>query len=402
MTDTVSAVRAPPLVPALVVSVCFCIAVLEGYDIQAIGVAAPGMAAALRLSAGQIGLAGSLATVGLVAGAVLGGWAADRWGRKPVLVASVAWFGAFSVMTAMAPSADLVLWSRLLTGLGFGGAMPNMIAVATEISSARRRAATVTAIFVGMPTGGAIAAVITRLLPHAGDWRLIFLIGGALPLLLTPAAAWLLPETLPVQDPTADRRPFNALFGGGRAPSTLMLWTACVCASLVLGLMLGWLPLLVIAKGLPAADGSAAAIVFNVAAVGGGLALGRLVDRFGPRWPLLVGLGLLFVGMALLALASSFLQVAALAGVAGFGLVGCQFCLYALAPRYYAASVRATGAGAAVGVGRIGAIAGPLIAGALRAAHADAAQVLTFTLPVIATAALALIVLTIIGKAYVE
>jgi len=96
--------------------------------------------------------------------------------------------------------------------------MPNLIAVATEISRPERRTATVTAIFVGMPSGGAMAALITRLLPHAGDWRLIFVIGGAVPLLLTPLIALVLPETLAKRDPSADRRPLFALFGGGRAP----------------------------------------------------------------------------------------------------------------------------------------------------------------------------------------
>ena len=402
MTVVATDARRPAIGPAAVVAICFFIAVLEGYDIQAIGVAAPGMAAALHLSPGQIGWAGSLATVGLVVGAVVGGWVADRWGRKPVLVVSVAWFGAFSILTAMAPSADLVLLARLLTGLGFGGAMPNLIAVATEISPPRRRTATVTAIFVGMPSGGALAALITRLLPHAGDWRLIFVIGGALPLLLTPLIALVLPETLAQRDPRADRRSLFALFGGGRALTTLLLWTALIGIALVLSLMLGWLPLLVIAKGLPAADGSAAALAFNIAAVGGGLALGRLVDRYGPRWPLLAGLAVLFVAMALLAGAASFVQVAVLSALAGFGVVGAQFCLYALAPRHYAGVVRATGAGAAVGAGRVGSIAGPVIAGALRASHASAGQVLIFTLPVIAASALALIALTMVGKAYDE
>ncbi len=85
---------------ALAVVVCFAIAALEGYDIQALGVAAPSMAPALHMPEAYIGWAGSLTMAGLILGSVVGGWAADRIGRKPVLVASVVWFGVFSILTA--------------------------------------------------------------------------------------------------------------------------------------------------------------------------------------------------------------------------------------------------------------------------------------------------------------
>ena len=118
----------------LVVFVCFLIAAIEGYDIQAFGVAAPKMVPELGLDPGQQGWAGSAAMMGLVLGALVGGWLADRHGRKPVLLGSVAAFGLFSLLTAMAHSYEALLWARFATGLGFGGAMPNLIAVAVEIS----------------------------------------------------------------------------------------------------------------------------------------------------------------------------------------------------------------------------------------------------------------------------
>src|SRR5689334_610701 len=148
--------------PMVVVAVCFCVAALEGYDIQAFGIAAPRLAKELHLGPSQMGLAGSAAMVGLMLGAVIGGWIADRSGRKPVLAISVAAFGVFSVATAFADNFEVLTLTRFLTGVGFGGAMPNLIAIATEISPANRRAVTTTSMFCGLPAGGTLVALLAR------------------------------------------------------------------------------------------------------------------------------------------------------------------------------------------------------------------------------------------------
>jgi AAHS family 3-hydroxyphenylpropionic acid transporter len=397
MTD-ISVAPSRAFSPALVVAICFCIAALEGYDIQAVGVAAPSMAPALHMSEGQIGLAGSLSMVGLVLGAIIGGWTADRVGRKPVLVGSVAWFGAFSVVTALAQSPDMLLASRLLTGIGFGGALPNMIAIASEISRPERRTATVMTIFVGMPAGGALSAIIAGSLPHGFDWRLIYVVGGVLPLVLAPVTYFLLPETRPDHAPGADLRALPALFGGGRAATTLLLWIAFAFTLVVLYLMLGWLPLLVVAKGLGKQAGSMAALSFNLVSIVGGIGLGMVIDRAGFRWPLAFTYIGLVGSMALLATATGLVAVIALSGLVGCFVVGAQYALYGLAPRFYAIPVRGAGAGAAVGAGRLGSIAGPMLAGTLREHHASAGQVLNFTLPVIFIAGVAAVLLTFVGK----
>lgn len=405
MTNVIALPR--PLSAARVIGVCILIAVLEGYDIQAIGVAAPSLAPALKLGPQALGLAGSMAMVGLIFGAALGGAIADRIGRRPVLAASAACFGLFSLMTAMASDAQMLLLSRFLTGLGFGGAMPNMIAMAGEASPPGRRISTVTAIFVGMPAGGAIAALVARFLPAGFDWRLIFLLGGIAPLVIAPLAAFALPETLARRPPDLrsldqrprdqrplDQRPMAALFGEGRTAPTLLLWTAFAATLVVLSMLLAWLPLLVVAKGLAKDLGATAALAFNGAGIVGGLAIGGAIDRWGARWPLLAALALLAAGMGLLAAADAPIAVVALSGLAGFGVMGAQFSLYALAPRYYPEAVKATGAGAAVAAGRVGSILGPIFAGTLRAAHAGPGETLAWTSPVVAIAAFSVLLLT--------
>jgi AAHS family 3-hydroxyphenylpropionic acid transporter len=384
--------------PALVVLVCFLVAAVEGYDIQAFGVAAPAMAPELGLDAGQLGWAGAAAMIGLVTGAFAGGWLADRFGRKPVLLGSVAAFGLFSLATAASPSYEALLAARLATGLGFGGAMPNLIAVASEISRPDRRAATVTAMFCGMPAGGATSALIARVLGAELDWRTIFVAGGIVPLVLIPLIAAALPETRPAHDPASERRLTVTLFGGGRATATLTLWAAFVLTLMVLYLALNWLPTLIVANGRPPSEGFAAAMVFNIAGIVGSLVLGVVTDRLGWRWPLFLAYLGLGAAMAGLAKATDTAAVLACVAAAGFLVMGAQFALYAVAPRLYPLHARAAGAGAAVAMGRLGSIIGPLAAGELRTLGWSPGEVFAAMTPVALAAAAALYGLGRVGR----
>lgn len=382
----------------LIVFICFFIAALEGYDIQAFGVAAPRLVAELGLSAGQQGWAASAAMVGLVVGAFGGGWVADLIGRKPVLTASVAAFGAFSLMTAYSQTYEFLLVARVIAGVGFGGAMANLIAVATEISPTGRRTATVTTMFCGFPAGGAAVSLIARLAGEEFNWRMFFIIGGVVPILLAPLVWWFLPETRPEPRPDADRRLLPALLGRGRAVGTLLVWTAFFLTLIVLNLMLNWLPTLVTAKGLAPTDGATAALAFNVTGIVGALVTGRVVDRFGPRWTLVAVYAALAGVLYALAGAVGLSPILVFSGLAGFLLLGAQFSLYAVAPPLYPSQLRAAGTGAAVAVGRVGSIVGPLVAGALRQAGYSAGQVFAAMIPVVVAAAAAALALSYVGK----
>jgi len=265
--------------------------------------------------------------------------------------------------------------------------------------SPKRRAGTVTMMFCGMPAGGAAVALMARTFGAELDWRVIFFIGGALPLLLAPVIFKFLPETRPEPKAGADRSLLPALFGSARqAASTLLLWAVFMLTLVVLYLLLNWLPTLVVAKGLTPADGAAASLAFNLTSIVGALLLGLIIDRFGFRWPLLATYAALAVTMQALSLASGIGGVLLFSGLAGFLVIGAQYALYALAPAYYGPSVRAAGAGAAVAVGRLGSIAGPLIAGELRAAGASADQVIGAMLPVVLVAGAAAVLLTYVGR----
>ena len=383
----------------LIVLLCLLVAAIEGYDIQAFGVVAPLLAAALHLGPAQVGLAASAAMAGLMVGAFLGGWIADRVGRKPVLVASIVAFGVFSLLTARAPAYEPLLLARFATGLGFGGAMPNLIAIATEISTPGRRTLTVTTMFCGLPAGGSAVALFARDMGPALLWREVFLIGGALPLMLAPLVLVLLPETRPQPVAGADRRLGRALFGSGRAAATLLLWLAFMLTLAVTYLMLNWLPTLVIAKGLGPRVGSEASLSFNLASIVGALLLGWLVDRSGFRWPLAGTFAALAVAMFALAAATGVTPVLVMSGVVGFMVLGAQYILYAVAPSLYPPQVRAAGVGAALAAGRLGSIAGPLIAGQLRQAGFGPGQVFEVMIPVVLAAGGATLALSYLSRA---
>ena len=381
---------------AVAVGLCFLVAVLEGFDIQAMGVAAPKLAPLFGLDARQMGWVFSISNIGLVIGASIGGRLADWSGRKPVLLGAVAVFGGFTLATAFAGDYHSLLAVRFCAGLGFGAALPNMMAIAAEIGRPEKAASTAAAMFCGMPVGGGMAALTTQLLHADFSWRTLFMLGGVLPILLIPALLRWMPETLVrgTRSRTQGTSVLQVLFGDGRAAPTLLLWVAFLPTLLILYLFLNWLPTLVIAKGLERAVAPQASMAFNFGSVAGALVCGWLVDRFRFRWPLTLAYLLLIVLLFLLSAADSHAMLIALSGAVGFCLLGANYALYGVAPVYYPLAIRGTGSGASIAVGRVGSIVGPLLAGVLISGGTSAAGVVQYMVPVAAVSAVAVFLLS--------
>lgn len=384
------------------IALCLLVAVVEGFDIQAMGVAAPKLAPQFGLLPNELGWIFAISNIGLVIGASFGGWLADRIGRKPVFIGSVLTFGIFTLLTTLAPTFAALFLVRLCAGLGFGAALPNMMAVAAEISPPDKRAFTATVMFCGMPIGGGTSALLTQVLPPDFDWRVLFIVGGVFPLLLAPALYALMPETLVRQTSAVRERTsvLRALFGEGRASPTLLLWLAFFPTLLILYLILNWLPTLVVAKGMDRAVAPQASLFFNWASVIGALIFGRLVDRFDARWPLTIAYAGLVASLFGLSLADTTELILLLSGAAGFFLLGANYALYGVAPAYYPAGVRGTGSGASVAIGRVGSIVGPLLAGALLGGGTSAAGVVGYLLPVAAVAGVAVFILSFLKRSH--
>jgi len=376
------------------VGLCFLVAVLEGFDIQAMGVAAPKLAPQFGLDPRQMGWVFSISNIGLVIGASLGGWLADQTGRKPVLLGAVALFGCFTLATAFAGNYQVLLAMRFCAGLGFGAALPNMMAIAAEIGRPEKAASTAAAMFCGMPVGGGLSALTTQILPPDFDWRTLFVIGGSLPILLIPALLRWMPETLTRGAARQRGSVLHALFGEGRATPTLLLWIAFFPTLLILYLFLNWLPTLVIAKGLERAVAPQASLAFNFGSVAGALICGWLVDRFRFRWPLTLAYLLLIAMLLLMSASNGHAALIALSAAVGFCLLGANYALYGVAPVYYPLAIRGTGSGASIAVGRVGSIVGPLLAGVLIGGGTSAAGVVQYMVPVAAVSAAAVFALS--------
>jgi MFS transporter, AAHS family, 3-hydroxyphenylpropionic acid transporter len=367
-------------------TLCFLVSLIEGYDLQSAGLAAPRFAAQFGLDRIATGWVFSASTFGLFLGAILGGRLSDRYGRRTALTLSMLVLGIFSIGSALTTGFDDLLAMRLLTGIGLGGALPNIIAIAAEAGEARTRVARVTLIAAGMPAGGALASSLV-LLVGGSEWRWIFHVGGAIPFLAAILSWTLLSSRLLA--PAAALAPTgvaNALFGQNRALRTLVLWIASFCTLLILHLLLNWLPTLLLAQHITGPSALAATIGFGAAGAIGALTLGLVIARRTRAATLLI----VYAGLAasLIALGSTG-QAVLWASACGFFVTGAQFALYGLSAASYPAAMRGTGTGAAVAMGRLGAIVGPLLAGAILGAGGDMRTLLHALVPIAAIAAAA-------------
>lgn len=381
------------------IGLCLLAAMLEGFDIASMGVAAPKMVPALGLSKEAAGFAFSASLFGLLLGAAGCGPLADRFGRKPVLLAAVVTYGLFSLATAFVVDYGLLLAVRALTGIGLGGAMPMLIAIASELAPEKRRTVVVSSVTAGMPLGGALVGLVARSDLAQADWQLIFIIGGVAPLLMA-LVLWLwMPETKAAGAERVKGAALASLFGRRRLATTLSLWVSYAAIALVLHLFLNWLPILIVDRGFDPKVGAGISTLFNLGGVAGGVLIGLVIDRLGGRGPLAVVFAALVGVLIAMAAPDADLGVTAFLSFAvGFLIMAAQFGLYGMTPPYYAPAVRGTGVGAAIAAGRFGSALGPIAAGELLGAGASGSQVVWFTVPVVALCAAAAMTLTVVGK----
>ena len=370
------------------------------------GIAASGIASEFHLSKEALGSVLTASPLGLFFGAFLGGRVADFWGRRNALILSIVVFGVFQLATAWAPGYSGLAAIRFLCGVGLGGAFPNLIALTAEASGGRNNILNVVITAAGMPTGGAVAALIGFSAGPAGDWRTIFYVGGIAPLLLAPVMMLLLPESTLFQQARSAARDtreklgvFYTLFDRTRVRQTLLLWIAFFFTALMLHLLLNWMPSLMVAKGFTKPQSFLIQIIFNLSSAAGSVAIGWLMQRRPNRALLFVCYAGLAASLLVVAsLGHDLVLVAATCAVLGACLIGAQFVLYGLAPTYYQTITRGTGTGASVAVSRLGSAMGPYLAGQLLGAGATATQVLQSLLPLTGAAALAALLLMFLPR----
>jgi AAHS family 4-hydroxybenzoate transporter-like MFS transporter len=384
----------------VVIALCAAVVFIDGFDTQAIAYVAPSIAKEWKLAPGALGPVFGAGLFGLMVGALILGPVADRIGRKPVIIVSVLAFGLFSLLTVTADSLTSLFMWRFLTGIGLGGAMPNAIALTAEYCPQRRRAALVMVMFIGFSLGSAIGGFLATVLVPRFGWVGVFWVGGLVPLVLAPLLLARLPESIRLlalhggadhrirallaridADPTLDDAdrfvvaeearggvPVAHLFRDGRALATILLWIMFFMSLLDLYFLINWLPTVINASGVEVGTAVLISTMFQVGGIVGTLALAPLLDRGKP----FAVLAFAYAAAALLIvvigrLGGAILPLTAAIFAAGFCLTGAQIGANALTAVFYPTYIRSTGIGWALGIGRIGSIVGPIVAGVLLA-----------------------------------
>lgn len=383
----------------MTVGLCALVFILDGFDGTALGYLAASIADDTHIPIQTFGPLFSAGVFGLMIAVLTTGPIADRWGRKWPVIGSALCFGVFTLMTARATTYQEFLVLRFLAGLGVGGALPNVVALAAEYVPKRMLPVFVAALFSGIPLGSMICGLVSSWMVPAWGWRSVLYVGGVLPLAISLVLIAVLPESIQflivrgadaeklrdilarlspefasakanVSIISGERRqegvPVKQLFTEGRTAGTILLWIPNFMNLLLIYLVQNWLPALIRQTGMSVKQGVLAGTCFSFGGVVGCLAEGSLLNGLGAYLVLVAEYGLASVFMGSLGyLTGSFSLLATVATLLGFTVIGAQGGLNALAAKFYPTSIRSTGVGWALGVGRVGSIVGPYLGGAL-------------------------------------
>ena len=380
---------------------CLLIIIFDGYDLVIYGVALPLLMQQWSLTAVQAGLLASAALFGMMFGAMIFGTLSDRLGRKKTIMICVTLFSGFTFLGAFATNPVEFAILRFIAGLGIGGVMPNVVALMTEYAPKKIRSTLVAIMFSGYAIGGMTSALLGAWLVKDMGWQIMFLIAG-IPLLMLPIIWKFLPESLafliksgkeeqakqiinkllPTRDIHQNTQlvfnenihheaPVKALFQDGRAFSTFMFWLAFFMCLLMVYALGSWLPKLMLQAGYSLGASMLFLFALNIGGMVGAIGGGALADRFHLK-PVITSMFVIgAAALILLGFNSPQIVLYSLIALAGAATIGSQILLYTFVAQFYPTTVRSTGMGWASGIGRIGAIIGPVLTGAL----------LTFELP---------------------
>jgi AAHS family 4-hydroxybenzoate transporter-like MFS transporter len=361
--------------PLALLGVSFALVMIDGYDLFIVSFVAPLIAKDLHLNFASIGSVFAAGLAGSMVGGLLLGHIADRAGRRPALLVSLATAGVATLLCSQAHSLSAFSALRFLTGLALGGLLAAIVPLVAELFPPQKRSAAVTVMFIGYPLGAVVGGAITALLIAHG-WRTLFLGAGIVTLLLVPFAL-ILPETLyasnsPIEAPhrTLRRASFTGLFTEGRFWTTVIASCAIFFLLMVTYLLNSWTPLIAARSGFSPQTAAWCGVLLNLGGVIGALTSTLLVVKFGvfKVVTLMVAGG----SLAVAALGYLYGSIGALySGLAVIGLlvIGGQQNAPAISVQLYPQHMRSAGVGWQFAAGRLGSILGPIIGGQLLSAN---------------------------------
>jgi AAHS family 4-hydroxybenzoate transporter-like MFS transporter len=375
--------------------------IMDGFDVQAMGYVAPVILKEWHVPNAQFGPVFGAGLFGILVGSLFFSMLADKIGRRPVLITVTLCFSVLTFLTSLAANVQQMLVIRFIAGMALGAIMPNAVALVGEYSPRKLRVTIMMIVGNGFTAGAAFGGFIAAwLIPRFG-WRSVFYVGAAAPLVIALIMIFALPESLqflvlhrkhldkatgwlrridPSTSGDADQYfveetkrkgvPWIHLFHEGRGMGTILLWIINFMNLLNLYFLASWLPTVANQAGYGIGTSVLVGTMEQLAGMIGGFTLGLLVQRWGFVRVLTtcftVGcINIALIGQPGISLAMLFTVVF----LAGFGVVGGQTAVNALSATYYPTDLRATGIGAGLGIGRIGAIIGPVVGGVMMSQH---------------------------------
>lgn len=379
------------------VLICTILSMLDGFDVLVMAFTASGVAREWGLSGGELGLLLSSALVGMAAGSVVVAPLADRIGRRAIVIMCLSAIAASLLLSALSRSLLELAIARAITGIGVGGMLASINVLTAEFANERWRASAVSVQATGYPIGATLGGVAVAFLIAEHGWRAAFGFGAACSAIMLVIVLLWLPESpdflasrntprararleelrrrlelpsnatvapLPVHA-RARPRVAQLLSTTMRAP-TIALWSAFFFLMVSVYFVLSWTPRLLVSAGLSEQGAIGGGVLLNLGGILGGLGFAWMTQRWDPRRITLVFLGAFALLTAVFGSLAAVLTAAyVVAALLGLFLFGAMVGLYVIAPAMYPAVVRMTGMGYALGVGRVGAIAAPSLAGLL-------------------------------------
>ncbi len=390
----------------------FAAMLFAGFDFAGISFVVPYLVRAWHVPASAFGSAFGITLFGMMLGSLFFGYVGDRVGRKTTLILGCWMFGCFTLVSAWAPSLTVLAIERFVAGVGFYAVIPNGIVLVSEFAPKRLRATWAVIAFIGFSVGTAVAGFVAAAIIPAYGWQSMFVIGGLGPLVVSLLVIPMLPESIgflalnkehwgrlpaivaamkPGTVIAADAQ-FTVrqeahhdgaftpqrLFDGPLLLMTPLVWLFYIFNSMAVFFMTSWLPVLIQSTGLTATHAALTTGVYGAGGIAGGLLTGWLIDRYGMLLIAIVPtIGAAVSAMLGYGMPEIALMIAAF--LAGFFVIGTQNAIMTVTPTIYPTSYRAKGQGTAIAMGKIGAIAGPVIGGVLMAAHVPTSALFTAT-----------------------
>lgn len=372
-----------------VIGLCWLAIVVDGYDLIVYGSVLPTLISSeWRLTAAEGGRIGAAALVGMLIGALAAGYLTDRIGRRRLIVLCIAWFSAAMAVSALAPTPELFGLTRFVAGIGLGGVVPTAIALTVEFAPPGRRNAANALMFSGYSVGGVLAALGGMWMIEAWGWRSMFWTGALVGVVLTVVVWALMPESvvylvgrgrhreaaavarrygMAVPEPAPDTGPATGgvreLLAREHRTGTLLFWGGTAAGLLLVYGLNTWLAQIMRQAGYPLGGALGFLLALNLGAILGAPLFGALADRIGPR-PVVTGMFLAAAGSILLLMIQlPTVLLLSLVATAGACTIGTTIIVNSYTATFYPDRLRAVGLSWALGIGRIGAISGPLYGG---------------------------------------